>query len=327
MSELSGNAEPQLGIAGEEAKLGLGVPGKSVPGWHSRGYLPHYDSTSVHQTITFRLADSLPQVKLRQLEDELKILADNKRDITRRTRIQEWLDAGMGCGALRHPDMASLMQETLWKFHGERYGLVAWCIMPNHVHVLIAAKLLEEISVYADRLVLWNPGQLPPDWTLARLLGKHPSSPYNPLLANAFFLSGYIESWGRGIEKIANECKEHGIEPPDYDSGMSGLMLTFHASPAYLALINPKPAGPGSGEITKEAGGKTGVETRAETGVKTPGRILQLLEKNPEMTLAQVAMTIGKSVSAVELASSKLVKAGRLVREGPKKGGHWRVLK
>ena len=137
MSELSGNAEPQLGIAGEEAKLGLGVPGKSVPGWHSRGYLPHYDSTSVHQTITFRLADSLPQVKLRQLEDELKILADNKRDITRRTRIQEWLDAGMGCGALRHPDMASLMQETLWKFHGERYGLVAWCIMPNHVHLVI----------------------------------------------------------------------------------------------------------------------------------------------------------------------------------------------
>jgi len=33
-------------------------------------------------------------------------------------------------------------------------------------------------------------------------MGKHPSKPFNPLLANAFFRAGYIESWGRGIEKI-----------------------------------------------------------------------------------------------------------------------------
>ena len=141
MNEPPGNAEPQLGIAEEEAKLGLGVPGKDVPCWHSRGYLPHYDSTSVHQAITFRLADSLPQMKLRQLEDELKTLPDNLRDLERRTRIQNWLDAGMGCCALRHPAMASLLQETLRKFHGERYELIAWCIMPNHVHVLIEPKV------------------------------------------------------------------------------------------------------------------------------------------------------------------------------------------
>lgn len=58
------------------------------------------------------------------------------------------------------------------------------------VHKDYSSGVPIQISVYADRLVLWNPGQLPPDWTLARLLGKHPSSPYNPLLANAFFLSG-----------------------------------------------------------------------------------------------------------------------------------------
>jgi len=34
--------------------------------------------------------------------------------------------------------------------------------------------------------------------------------------ANTLFRAGHIESWGRGIEKIEQECRNHGIEPPDY---------------------------------------------------------------------------------------------------------------
>jgi ATP-dependent DNA helicase RecG len=44
------------------------------------------------------------------------------------------------------------------------------------------------------------------------------------------------------------------------------------------------------------------------------------------MTLAEVASLVGRSLRAVELASSKLVKAGKLKREGPQKGGHWKVI-
>ncbi|MBU4140035.1 MAG: winged helix-turn-helix domain-containing protein [Euryarchaeota archaeon] len=51
-----------------------------------------------------------------------------------------------------------------------------------------------------------------------------------------------------------------------------------------------------------------------------------MLDEKPEMTLAEVASKIGKSLSAVERASSKLVKAGRLRFVGPKKGGHWEVI-
>ncbi len=45
-----------------------------------------------------------------------------------------------------------------------------------------------QISVYPDKLMLWNPGELPLDWTVAKLKGKHPSQPFNPDVANAFFL-------------------------------------------------------------------------------------------------------------------------------------------
>jgi ATP-dependent DNA helicase RecG len=189
------------------------------------------------------------------------------------------------------------------------------------VHKDYSSGVPIQISVYTDRLVLWNPGQLPPNWTLARLLGKHPSSPFNPLLANAFFLSGYIESWGRGIEKIARECAEHAIEPPDYDSGMSGLMLTFHASAAYLALINP--IAPSPLRATVETLGKT----LGKTLEKTPTRILELLRKNPDLTVAEIAVAISKSQSAVQRSILKLQVEGKLRRAGSRKIGHWEVLK
>ena len=62
-----------------------------------------------------------------------------------------------------------------------------------------------------------------------------------------------------------------------------------------------------------------------KTPVKTPDRILHVLSENPRMTLAEVAEVIGKSVSAVERASSQLVKTGYLKYIGPQKGGHWVV--
>ena len=112
----NGNAEPQLGSSA--AELGLGVP--KIKGWYSRGYLPHYDASQILQSITFRLADALPQDKLDQLMQE--VASGSAQDIERRRKIEQWLDAGMGCCALRHPQVAALIQETLQKFDGERYG-------------------------------------------------------------------------------------------------------------------------------------------------------------------------------------------------------------
>ncbi len=191
------------------------------------------------------------------------------------------------------------------------------------VHKDYSSGIPIQISVYDHQIVLWNPGQLPPDWTLKRLMGKHPSHPFNPLLANTFFRAGYIEAWGRGIEKIRRECKGHGIKPPVYDYSMSGLMLTFHANPQHLiAALGEQEARRLVGDETRKAP----VETPVETPVKTPVKILQLLEAHPSMTLAELAAEIGKSLSAVERASTKLVKSGQLRYVGPKKGGHWEIV-
>lgn len=108
-------------------------------GWHSRGYLPHWDHPGTIQSINIRLADSLPhQVQLRwrsQLDSQSR--TDPRQAIEHRRRLEQFLDAGHGACWLRQPEIARVVQDTLLHFDGERYRLLAWCIMPNHVHVLI----------------------------------------------------------------------------------------------------------------------------------------------------------------------------------------------
>ncbi len=71
---------------------------------------------------------------------------------------------------------------------------------------------------------------------------------------------------------------------------------------------------------------KTSVKASVKASVKTSVKLLELLSENPQMTLAEAAQIIGKSVRAIELASAKLVKQGKLKHVGPQKGGHWEVL-
>jgi len=84
-----------------------------------------------------------------------------------------------------------------------------------------------QISVYNDKIIFWNEGQLPENWTIEKLLTKHPSKPYNPDIANSLFRSGYIESWGRGTLKMINECIQFGIPKPKYFYDISGFWVEF----------------------------------------------------------------------------------------------------
>jgi putative transposase len=134
----SGNANRRVGKSKRRADEDVGAPRSNAPKqWYSRGYLPHRDRVGLLQSITFRLADSLPQQELHELEAELAHLSEDRRGAERRRKIEEWPDSGIGCCALRHPAVARTVQDSLLHFDGERYRLLAWCIMPSHVHVIV----------------------------------------------------------------------------------------------------------------------------------------------------------------------------------------------
>ena len=202
------------------------------------------------------------------------------------------------------------------------YDALREAVLNALIHRDYAITAPIQIKVFADRLKLWNPAVLPDGWDLAKLLGDHASHPFNPDIANAFFRAGEIESWGRGIQRIFEACKKGGAPEPEISLSGHDLWTTFPYSPEYLTVI-----GEGSEIRVGETPVEMPVETPVETPVKTPDRILEALKSNPEMTLAEVANTIGLSKSAVERASAKLVKAGKLRHVGPTKSGHWEVLK
>jgi len=111
----------------------LELPPKPHKGWHSRGYLPHFDQPGLVQTITFRLNDALPGTVLQKIDEELR----DKPDSLKRQRLEAYLDAGYGSCVLRTPPIATLVENAFCYFDGVRYHLLAWVVMPNHVHVLI----------------------------------------------------------------------------------------------------------------------------------------------------------------------------------------------
>jgi len=124
-----------------------GRPARPIPedssrlGWRSRGYLPHLDAPGLVQHVVFRLADSLPVT----LRDETLLRAPAERIAA----VGAVLDAGHGRRDLARPEIAGLVQNALLRFDGERYALIAWCVMPNHVHAL--TELFPEARL--DRVV------------------------------------------------------------------------------------------------------------------------------------------------------------------------------
>ena len=106
--------------------------------WHYRGRLPHFEGGEVLQFVTFRLFDSVPKEKIKKWKDELAQIEDEterSRELSR--RIERYADKGRGSAFLKDEKVAKIIQETLMFWDGEKYKLIAWVIMPNHVHLLL----------------------------------------------------------------------------------------------------------------------------------------------------------------------------------------------
>jgi len=133
MDALRSNPGPRRRASGGHQNA---IQENGVPGWHSRGYLPHFESVQATQHVTFHLADSLPRTVLLGLEFEINTLPIEKRDVERRKQMDAWIDAGHGSCLLRKPAIAGIVQGSLLILDSRRYRLLAWVVMPNHVHAL-----------------------------------------------------------------------------------------------------------------------------------------------------------------------------------------------
>lgn len=160
-----------------------------------------------------------------------------------------------------------------------------------------------QIKVYADRIRIWNEGQLPENWTVDKLLHEHSSRPYNPDIANAFFRSGYVESWGRGIEIMTEQCSLAKLPPPTITNEGSDFLIVFRKD-----IYN------------KEDLSKLGLSERqikAVLYVKEKGKIT-----NSEYQKINTGITDRTALRDLEV----LIEKGFLQRIGDKKAAYYELI-
>ncbi len=129
----AGSAGVSPASSSNQGRWDAGAP-QGAKGWHSRRYLPHCDVPGLIQAVTFRLDDALPAEVVQRL------LQEEPNETQRLRRIEAYLDAGHGACLLRQQACASIVEQALLFFDPVRYRLLAWCVMPNHVHVLIETR-------------------------------------------------------------------------------------------------------------------------------------------------------------------------------------------
>jgi REP element-mobilizing transposase RayT len=149
-------------------------------GWHERGYQPHRDEPGLTQFVTFRLEDSFP----RALRSEWAHLWEIEDEQEGREQLETYLDKGRGACHLSRPEIARLVEDGLRWFHGVRYELRAWVVMPNHVHALFRV----EATPMSEIVESWK---------------KHTARLANRLLGRggAFWAADYWDTYMRDAEQ------------------------------------------------------------------------------------------------------------------------------
>jgi len=186
-----------------------------------------------------------------------------------------------------------------------------------------------QMRVYNDRIELWNHGELPSELLPAeKIFESHSSYPRNKHIANAFYRAGFIENWGRGIQKIVDGMKAAGLPTPKIEDFGRGVKITLCRPTTYMDIL--KLAGkPNGAQLTSSDGktaGKTVEKTVGETVGETVGKILDAIRDNPKVTQNQLAKITGLTVRGVEWNMKKLQKTKVIKRVGPNKGGHWEII-
>jgi len=93
------------------------------------------------------------------------------------------------------------------------------------------------MHVFDDRLEIWNEGELPVGYNQETLFARHSSKPRNRNIANAFFKAGFIDTWGRGFQKIQDGFEPAGIPMPKVENFCGGVRVTIQRT-KFMQMIN-----------------------------------------------------------------------------------------
>ncbi len=227
-------------------------------------------------------------------------------------------------------------------------------------HNNYAASVPIQIRVEDEALYISNSCILPRGWTVQTLLEKHRSIPFNPSIANVFYRAGYIEAWGRGIQKVMNSCAEKGFPLPQYSIVGDSLTVKFVACQKDKSVDGKNggncggkadgnraegtggkssDGGKGAGNSSNESycGGVLGGKSGGKVGGKVEGDfvadlsdkeklVLLEIEQNPKVTTARISKACRLARRTVERIIKSLKDKQIIIRNGSSRNGSWKII-
>ena len=218
-----------------------------------------------------------------------------------------------------------------------------------------------QMRVWNDRIELWNDGELPFGQTIESLKQTHSSKPRNRIIANVFYKAGFIESWGRGIDKICDGFTEKGFIEPIFEHNSGGVLCTLFRKKTAELFIGNKDVNVGATSESSQKttqpklGSELGSSLKNETELhkdctktaqsiadngtldgtldgtqkssqKSSQKILDIISNDAYITTQEMADEMGISRRAVTKILTNMKAKGIIRRVGADKGGHWQII-
>ena len=190
------------------------------------------------------------------------------------------------------------------------------------------------IRVFDDRITFWNQGSLPAGITPESIFRPHDSQPRNRLIANAFYMAGFVEAWGRGYELITEAFTKEGLEVPTIEEEFGGVRVIVKRE-IFYGIQHGGRVDPKTGRLIKAGDTKNVTNDVTKKLTERQRVILEMLPfgdienvtKNERVTTALLAGRFGKDPRTIKRDMKVLQDLGMVTHVGPSNGGYWKRLK
>lgn len=182
-----------------------------------------------------------------------------------------------------------------------------------------------QMRVWDHHVEVWNDGELPSAITPENIEKVHASYPRNKNLAYVFYKAGFIESWGRGWQKICDGFQAAGLPKPTIESTQGGVLVTFQRNNVNLAK-------PSSAEV-RDVADNVAVNV-AEELTERQRFIIELVKKgitdnvalNVAVNTKYLSQKLNVNRKTIQRDIAYLQERKLLQWVGSDKTGHWEII-
>ena len=242
-----------------------------------------------------------------------QIFIDNKQ-IT--GNIFRLIDAGMAF-CFNHLSLSGVINGT---YRQEHLEVPAKALREALVNALVHRLYVKRgssvsLAIYDDRVEIINPGTFPSNLTMAELRAGNKSEPRNPTIARVMYSRKTVETWGRGIKLMLDECAKANLPEPQ-----------IVAEGGYTKTVFMRPVSDSKGGVrTSDSDLSHGLDEVNREVNEVNQCILQILRSTPQCTIPVMAQMAKVSRATIDRAIKTLKEQGRIRRVGRTRG-HWEVI-